>query len=106
VLFNFTVIGGGKFIPPNVTFQEFGNRVSTISPSDAWVDSNSTYLYRNPLQNSNSEERWITKNYTGIITKPLTVNTIYYHQYLLQISLNFIGKLQNLHRSFIIHNSE
>jgi|GEM_PF-920685 hypothetical protein len=92
VLFNFTVIGGGKFIPPNVTFQEFGNRVSTISPSDAWVDSNSTYLYTNPLQNSNSEERWISKNYTGIITRPLTVNTIYYHQYLLQISLNFIGK--------------
>lgn len=105
VLFNYTVIGGGNYMPPYVYWYQFGKPVSefNVNPFYLWADANSTYNYTNPLQSQSTLERWISLNSTGKIDGPKNINVVYYHQYLVTINLNFVGQstISNVMLSYV-----
>ena len=92
VTFNYQVSGGGSgYSAPSANYISNGQQlyVTASSTATVWVDSGTTYTYStNMLVGSGGSERWQTGSNapTGTITSPVTINPIYYNQYLMTLS--------------------
>ncbi|ARM75581.1 hypothetical protein [Acidianus manzaensis] len=85
VTFNYTAQGTG-FSPPLVTYYYFGSLAFARTPATVWVDYNSSYSFPSIISTSNSEERWITSENTGIIKSPTKITVYYEKQYYISVS--------------------
>ena len=91
VNFTYKVIGGGEYKEPMINFIQFGKNVDGKPNYLVWVDSNTKFIYQNPLPNSNENERWYSLNNEGVVEKPGEVLIIYYHQYYVQFKYEIIN---------------
>jgi len=91
ITFKYQVIGSAGYGEPTISFIQFGKNVTTEPNKSVWVDSNTEYVYQNPLPNSNNNERWYSINYKGEVSKPGEVLVTYYHQYYVQFKYTIIN---------------
>jgi hypothetical protein len=91
VNFTYQVIGSGGYGEPFISFVQFGKNVTTKPNNAVWIDSNTEYIYQNPLPNSNENERWYSQNYKEKVTKPGEILVIYYHQYYVQFKYTILN---------------
>jgi hypothetical protein len=93
VTFNYSVSGGGSgYSAPSVNYTSLGSQYSLTAGSTAtvWVDSGSTYTYKNPLAGSSQSERWNASSGTsGTISSYTTINPTYHNQYYLTVSSSY-----------------
>ncbi|QKR00825.1 hypothetical protein GWK48_10910 [Metallosphaera tengchongensis] len=78
--FNFEVQGGQGYGNPTVGYNYFGGENHVTAPATVWVDYNSPYSYSQTLPNSNSQERWISYNYSGVVSSPKPVTVLYNYE--------------------------
>jgi hypothetical protein len=88
-------IRGAATVPPDFTFTAFGsaqNASTSTQPSVFWVDAGSSYGMTNPLQASNSQERWVSPGgLNGTATSAFSVAPTYYQQFLVGAKYSTIG---------------
>lgn len=90
--FNFNVTNAGVgFSPPAVTFDQFGEPITSSTPGAVWVDAASSYSYAQLLPGSSSGERWaLETGGTGTVTSHESITVTYYHQYLVSSSYSVV----------------
>ncbi len=81
---------------PSVTFRSFGSPSSanvSASGSKMWVDAGSPYSYTAVINGSSVSERWDleTTQGSGNVTGSVTLNPVYYHQYLVAVRFQVVG---------------
>jgi hypothetical protein len=91
VNFTYKVIGSAGYGEPKISFVQFGKNVTTEPNKSVWADSNTEYVYQNPLPNSNNNERWYSINNKGKVSKPGDILVIYYHQYYVQFKYTVVN---------------
>jgi hypothetical protein len=80
--FGYTVIGGGFYSSPTVTYYDTGLPKNVLAGTPVWVDSASTYTYQTQLHGSTQYERWSVSSPTGQVSAPSSsVSANYYHEY-------------------------
>lgn len=93
VTFAMGILGGGVgYMPPSVSYTQFGSQTTTATGSEVWADAGSAYSYPNPLSGSTSSERWFAGAGTsGTAESAGTITVVYYHQYALSVSYLVYG---------------
>jgi hypothetical protein len=91
ITFKYQVIGSAGYGEPTISFVQFGKNVTTEPNKSVWADSNTEYVYQNPLPNSDENERWYSPNNKGKVSKPGVVLVTYYHQYYVQFKYTIIN---------------
>jgi len=86
VTFTYTVQGGQGYGEPTVSYDYFGQQNYVSPTATVWVDANSGYSYPTMLPNSNSQERWITFEPSGLVSSPGTIGVYYYNQYYITVN--------------------
>lgn len=91
VVFGFQVLDGGSgYSAPSVDVDQFGHPTSVGTGSAVWVDAESSYGYPSQLPGSGSDERWETVTsaaVNGTAGSPGQVTVLYYHEYLVGVSV-------------------
>ncbi len=84
---SYSVVGGGTADAPTLSSTSFdftSPQVLTTTPTEMWLDNGAAYSVTKTLPRSNSSERWVSNStLQGIISQPLNIELIYYHQYFL-----------------------
>src|SRR5271157_5576661 len=90
---SYSVSGGGSPTAPTFTANQCGSsygQVLTVSTTDYWFDSGSSWTVTNPLADSGSTERWYTsQTVSSTVSSSATIAFTYYHQYELTMATNF-----------------
>ncbi len=92
---SYSVVGGGNPLPPTLSYTSFGNQASVVlatTGNELWADSGTAYSLTSTLGGSGQFERWRTDSaVTRLISGPLAVSPIYYHQFLITPSYSVVG---------------
>jgi len=93
---SYSVLGGGSPAPPSLSAVSTGIplvQVLAPQPTQVWTDENSTYSLPTQLGGSTSTERWVTNltQTSGVVSGPLVMPLVYYHQFLLSLSYSVDG---------------
>ncbi|WP_221289682.1 thermopsin [Stygiolobus caldivivus] len=85
VNFTFTVKGDKGYGIPYIQYCYLGH-LNDTAPGLVWADAYSKYSYPECLPGSGNGERWISFNYSGVISKPgEVINTYYYNQFFVNV---------------------
>jgi hypothetical protein len=86
---------GGGPITPIITYTSFGTQFNTTVGNSVWADADTTYIYQNPIEVSQSGERYSTPTPIGTVSTYGLIQNTYYHQYLV-----YFGYVVNLGGSY------
>lgn len=88
-------LSGAAAPAPNFTFTAFGapqNASTSMQPTAFWVDAGTQYGMTDPLQGSNSQERWMTEDtVNGTATSSFSLTPTYQQQYFVSVRYSTIG---------------
>lgn len=86
---------GSGGTPPDLAYTTFGSTEDSPvgkTPGTFWMDSGTAYSMTNPLQGSNSQERWVSaQNLNGTAGSPVSLAPDYFQQYLVAIEYSVAG---------------
>jgi hypothetical protein len=92
---SYSVVGGGSPTPPTFTANQSGSTFSqtlTLTPTEYYLDSGSSWSVTNPLGDSTSTERWDTSQTTsGTISSAQTLAFAYYYQFSANFTYTVLG---------------
>jgi len=94
---SYTVTGRGSPEVPTFTSDRLGSSIRqalTVSPAEYWFDAGSSWTVTNPLNPSNSSQRWQTDQASSGILSSVAATTLiftYYHQISVVLSYSIIG---------------
>jgi hypothetical protein len=93
--FRYSVLGGGSYSPPVVTYIESGGKKTGVldgGSSIFLVDVGTRWNVTDTLPGSGPSERWMTINATtGTAEGPQNITLLYYHQYHVNFTVNVQG---------------
>ncbi len=90
----YSIVGGGSgFSPPQLEATSLNNTVErtlSFNPANLWLDDGAQWKVSSYLNGSIANERWITRDSTGIVNDS-EILPMYYHQRLVSFSYSIEG---------------
>lgn len=92
---NFTVMDGGSFSNPLLTYVSMGSGAAgqlNQTQGVMWLDSGSSWSVTGLLPSSTPTEQWVTdQTVKGTATGPISEEFVFFHQYLATLSYTIVG---------------